>query len=107
MLSRRLGPVFHSPPLERHPRYSRPIVSFIGEATSPFRLKSGHRGNLFARKIPAYTRKPRARILRPFGIFHHLPKTFHAGVTFAMKRERRRRKIREQPKLIALRQDHF
>ena len=95
-------PVFHPPAFKRHPGDAHDFHVLFREVAGVFGVKGGALGDLFARVSPVESGKCRARVVGAFGIFHHLPETFEAGVALAVKRERRRRKIGKQSKLVAL-----
>src|SRR5437868_12258519 len=66
------------------------------------RFEADHLRDLIARVLPFEAGKLCARIVRPFGIFHHLPEAFETRVFLSMEDKWRRREIRKQPELVSL-----
>ena len=101
------GSVYHVVPFEADPGDPHGLHVLIRKPAGMVGVEAGHRGDLVAGEFPAQTGKRGAGIVRAFGIFHHLPKAFHAGVAFAEKVEGRGGKVREQAELVAFGKDHF
>lgn len=107
MFARFGGAILHLPALERNPRDAELHQVLLGEITGAFGVERRHLRDLFPRVAPRHAGRVGARVVRAFGIFHHLPEAFEAGVALAAKRERRRCEVGEQAEFVAFGENDF
>src|ERR1700733_3798728 len=109
MLALFLRPVLHPLAIECHPIDSHLLHVLFAQVASVLRVEGGHLTNLFASMRPSDAGKSRARISRiferTFGVQHHLPKSFDAGVTLSVEREWRGGEMGQNSKPLALRKN--
>src|SRR5438105_1496935 len=102
MLAGNGGLVFESFAFEAYPGDAHFCHVLTGEHAGFVRLEADHLRDLLARVFPFEAGKLCARIVRPFGIFHHLPEAFETRVFLSMEDKWRRREIRKQLEIVSL-----
>src|SRR6266446_10986891 len=91
------GFVFESFAFEAYPGDAHLRHVITRERAGFVRFEADHLRDLIARVFPFEAGKLCARIVRAFGIFHHLPEAFETRVFLSMEDKWRRREIRKQP----------
>src|ERR1035437_375391 len=99
--------ILESLSLEGHPGNAHLPHVLLARRPCSLGLESGQLRHLLAGQGPVQSGKGEARVVGSFGILHHLPKAFQAGVALAVEGEWGCGKIGQQAKLVALGEDYF